>query len=405
MRIASNVYQLQWLSSIQRQQAELAAIQDQVSSGKRISTAADDPAGAAQGLLLQQGLDRLENFGLNADTARRRLSLEEDSLSQTTDALNRIRELAIQAASGTQTNESRTAIAAEARELLTGLINTANSQDGEGRYLFAGNLVQTRPFVQEAGGVTYEGDAGVRFQRVADARTVQEGDPGSAVFMQIPSGNGAYTVSPDTANTGTASWTSATVANGTPFAPGNYTLEFTVIPATPTTPEVTTWEARNGAVQVGTGTYVPGETITFQGASIEFQGAPATGDRFTVATSRFQNVFRTVQDFITALGTNTSSAAGRSTFQNQINANLQNLDQALLHVSNVRSQVGARLAGIDQQQDNNADVALELKRSLSGIQDLDYATAISKLELQLTSLEAAQKAYARTQSFSLFDVL
>ena len=59
MRIASNVYQLQWLASIQRQQAELAAIQDQVSSGKRISTAADDPAGAAQGLLLQQGLDRL----------------------------------------------------------------------------------------------------------------------------------------------------------------------------------------------------------------------------------------------------------------------------------------------------------------------------------------------------------
>jgi flagellar hook-associated protein 3 FlgL len=50
-------------------------------------------------------------------------------------------------------------------------------------------------------------------------------------------------------------------------------------------------------------------------------------------------------------------------------------------------------------------VQLELKRSLSVIRDLDYATAISQLELQLTSLEAAQKAYARTQSFSLFDVL
>ena len=48
---------------------------------------------------------------------------------------------------------------------------------------------------------------------------------------------------------------------------------------------------------------------------------------------------------------------------------------------------------------------LELTSSLSGIRDLDYATAISQLELRLTSLEAAQKAYARTQSFSLFDVL
>jgi flagellar hook-associated protein 3 FlgL len=396
MRIASNVYQLQWLASIQRQQAELAAIQDQVSSGKRISTAADDPAGAAQGLLLQQGLDRLENFGTNAETARRRLSLEEGSLSQATDALNRVRELAIQAANGTQTAESRSAIAAEARELLTGLMNTANAQDGEGRYLFAGNLVQSRPFVQTAGSVGYEGDSGVRFQRVADARTVQEGDPGSAVFMQVAGGNGAYTISPNTGNAGTASWSSATVTNGAPFVAGTYTLEFT---------SASTWEARSGGVAVASGTYAPGDTLSFQGASIEFQGTPVAGDRFTIATSRFQDVFRTVQDFITTLGTNTASAAGRATFQNQINANLQNLDQALLHVSNVRSQVGARLAGIDQQLDNNADVALELKRSLSTIQDLDYATAISRLEQQLTSLEAAQKAYARTQSFSLFDVL
>lgn len=395
MRIASNVYQLQWLASIQRQQAELAAIQDQVSSGKRISTAADDPAGAAQGLLLQQGLDRLENFGANAETARRRLSLEEGSLSQATDALNRVRELAIQAASGAQTPESRSAIAAEAQELLTGLLNTANAQDGEGRYLFAGNLVQSRPFIL-SGTVQYAGDSGVRAQRVADARTVQEGDPGSAVFMQIPGGNGSYTISPDAGNTGTASWSSATVTNGTPFVAGTYTLEFT---------SATDWEARSGGVVVASGTYAPGETISFQGASIEFQGTPAAGDRFTVASSRFQDVFRTVQDFISTLGTNTSDAAGRATFQNRINADLQNLDQALQHVSNFRSQVGARLASIDQQLDSNADVALELKRSLSTIQDLDYATAISRLEQQLTSLEAAQKAYARTQSFSLFDVL
>jgi flagellar hook-associated protein 3 FlgL len=395
MRIASSVYQLQWLASIRRQQAELAATQEQVSTGKRINTAADDPAGAAQAILLQQGLDRLENYGANAETARRRLGLEEGALSQSTDALNRVRELAIQAANGTQTRESRSAIAAEANELLTGLLNTANAQDGEGRYLFAGNLVQSRPFVL-SGSVQYAGDSGTRAQRVADARTVQEGDAGSAVFMQIPTGNGSYTVSSAAGNSGTASWTSATVTNGTPFVSGTYTLAFT---------SASTWEASDTGGVIASGTYTPGTSISFQGATIEFQGTPAAGDQFTVAPARFQDVFKTVQEFIVTLNTDTASPAGRSAFQNQLNSNLQNLDQALLHLSNFRSQVGSRLAAIDQQTDNNADVQLELKRSLSVIRDLDYATAISQLELQLTSLEAAQKAYARTQSFSLFDVL
>jgi len=395
MRVSSSVYQLQWLASIRRQQVDVAATQQQVSTGKRINTAADDPAGAAQAILLQQGLDRLKNYAANAETAQRRLGLEEGSLSQATEALNRVRELAIQAANGTQTRESRSAIAAEARELLAGLLNTANSQDGEGRYLFAGNQVQSRPFILSST-VQYNGDSGTRSQRVADARTVQEGDSGSAVFMEIPSGNGTYTVSSASSNTGTASWTSATVTNGTPFVPGTYTVAFT---------SASTWEASSAGVVLASGTYAPGGSVSFQGATIALQGTPAAGDQFTVAPARFQDVFKTVQDFITTLGTDTASPAGRSTFQNQLNSNLQNLDQALQHLGNFRSQVGSRLASIDQQTENNADVQLELKRSLSVIRDLDYATAISRLELQLTSLQAAQKAYARTQSFSLFDVL
>ena len=396
MRISSSVYQLQWLSAVRRQQAELSATQYRLSTGKRINTAADDPAGAAQAILLQQGLDRLQNFSANAATAQRRLGLEESSLAQASDALNRVRELALQAANGTQTPESRSAIAAEAKELLNGLINTANSQDGEGRYLFAGNQVQTQPFVM-SGSVQYAGDNGTRFQRVADARTVQEGDAGSAVFMQIPAGNGTYKLTAAGTNQGNAYWSSATVTSGGPFVTGTHTLQFT---------SATTWEVRTAGVLVASGSnFAPGDSISFQGATIEFQGTPATGDQFTVAPAGFQDVFKTVQDFITALGTSTSSPAGRAVFQNQVNSNLQNLDQALQHLGNVRSQVGARLATIDQQLESNADVELELSSSLSVIRDLDYPGAISRLELQLTSLEAAQKAYARTQSFSLFDVL
>ncbi|MCL4792501.1 MAG: flagellar hook-associated protein FlgL [Gammaproteobacteria bacterium] len=396
MRVASNVYQMQWLASIQRKQAELAAIQQQTSSGKRVSTAADDPAGAAQALLLQQGLDRLTNFKSNADTASRRLSLEEVALSQGSDTLNRVRELAIQAANATQTRESRSAMVAEVRELLTGLFDTANAQDGQGNYLFAGNQVQSRPFVPGTP-VQYNGDSGVRSQRIGDTRTVQEGDPGSTVFMQVPAGNGTFTVTDNFSNQGTAYWTSATVSNASAWIPDTYSVTFTA---------VDTWEARNSSGSlVGSGSYSPGQSVGFAGVSISLEGTPVAGDQFVVQQSGFQSVFKTVQDFLTTLDIDTSSPEGRARFQNQLNNGLLNLDQSLQHLGNIRSQVGARLATIDRQQSSNADMSLDLAQSISVIRDLDYASAISKMEQQLNSLEAAQKAYTRTRSLSLFDVL
>jgi flagellar hook-associated protein 3 FlgL len=396
MRVASNVYQMQWLASIQRKQAELAAIQQQTSTGKRVSTAADDPAGAAQALLLQQGLDRLANYKSNADTASRRLSLEEVALSQGSDALDRVRELAIQAANATQTQESRSAMMAEVRELLTSLYDTANAQDGQGNYLFAGGQVQSRPFVPGTP-VQYNGDSGVRFQRIGDTRTVQENDPGSAVFMQVPAGNGTCTVTANSANQGTAYWSSATVSNASAWIPDTYTVTFTAADS---------WEARSsGGALVGSGSYSSGQGIGFAGVSVGFEGAPVAGDRFVVDQSGFQSVFKTVQDFLATLAVDTGSPAGRANFQNRLNDNLQNIDQALQHLGNVRSQVGARLATIDRQQDSNADMSLDLAQSISVIRDLDYASAISRLEQQLNSLEAAQKAYTRTRSLSLFDVL
>ena len=146
MRVSTKSFQMQWLANFTARQVQLADIQRQVSTGKRVTTAGDDPVGAAQIIQLQEGLNRLDSFAKNADTARRRLSLEESALTEAGDLLNRVRELAIQAGGATQTNQVRQALADEAREVRRNLLDLANSQDGEGRYLFAGNRVKDQPF-------------------------------------------------------------------------------------------------------------------------------------------------------------------------------------------------------------------------------------------------------------------
>lgn len=396
MRISSSYYQSQWLAAIQRQQVELGVTQGQINTGRRIATAADDPAGAAHSVLLQRGIDDLANFQANAETARRRLSLAENSLSQATDVVSRLRELSLQAINATQTVDSRRAIAVEARELRNSLVSIGNAQDGEGRYLYAGNKVQTQPFV-ETGNISYQGDDGTRFQRISDDRGVQENDAGSDVFMRIRDGNGTFTMHAGLSNGGTAIWQAAGVTDPSAWVADDYAINFTAADA---------WEVRDsGGALVASGAYVGGEAIAFRGISVRLQGVPEAGDAFEVRGSRFGSVFDMVDGFIAALDIDTTNPAGKAELVNRLGTTLQDLDQALGHFSDVRSQIGARLSTIERQIDNNADTGLELTRTLSGIRDLDYAEAVSRLNQQYVALQAAQQSLARVGQLSLFDYL
>jgi flagellar hook-associated protein 3 FlgL len=346
---------------------------------------------------LQQGLDRIENYRANAETARRRLSLEETALDEVTNVLDRVRELTIQAGGAARTAEGREAIAAEARELLANLMDLANSQDGEGRYLFAGSRVQNQPFTAAGGTVSYSGDDGARFQRIGDNRTIAEADAGSEVFQQIRSGNGTFTVDPNVGNSGTAFYKTADVEDPSAWIADTYTISFTA----PDAYEITD----SGGAVIQSGSFAAGDTLTFNGAAVTVDGQPAAGDSFTVTPSAYQDIFATVQSFIAAMESAPSSPEARALTTNDLNSTLLDLDRALSHMSTVRSSVGTRLAAIDAQADNNEELAIQMTQTLSLVRDVDYASAISELEQQLIGLEAAQKTFARTRSFSLFSLI
>lgn len=399
MKISTAVFQKQWLTTIQDQQSALAALQRQISSGKRVSTASDDPLGAAQIVKLQQGLDRLDTYATNADTAQRRLNLEESTLDKVGDSLDRVRELAIQAGGAAGTKETRTAIADEAQQILTNLLDLANTQDGEGRFLFSGNLVHNQPFSVSGGSVGYFGDNGVRSERIGDNRTVQEGDPGSEVFQKIRNGNGTFFVEPDTTNAGAVFYSSAVVTDVSAWVPDDYTVVFTG-----TGPF--TYEVQDGTgTAIANGAFTPGDTINFQGAAVTFDGQPADGDTFSVSASRNQDIFKTVQNFVVSLQRDLQAPSDSAIWQSNLNSSLLDIDNALENLGIVRSRVGARLSTIDQQLSTNSDVSLQLSESIGSVRDVDYASAISELESRLFGLEAAQKTFQSIRSFSLFDLI
>ena len=88
-----------------------------------------------------------------------------------------------------------------------------------------------------------------------------------------------------------------------------------------------------------------------------------------------------------------------------INIAMNALDSNLENVQSVRTDLGVRMNRVDEQQSLNENFNVRLQDTLSGLEDLDYTKAITEMNLQMVALEAAQKAYTKTQSLSLFNYL
>jgi flagellar hook-associated protein 3 FlgL len=404
MRISTNQMQFRAVNSILDQQSNMSKTQMQLASGKRIVKPSDDPVASAAVLGLNQSKAVTERYQLNGDAARSRLEIEEGTLTSVTNQLHRVRELSIQAANGTNTDNDRVSIAKEVRQILDQLMGLANTRDNNNKYLFAGHQGNTIPFSQDASGnYVYNGDDGQRFIQVGPTRTIADADAGSDVFMNIRNGNGVFVAQEAPTNTGTGIIDQGTVVDSALYDHHDYTISFALNAGVL---EYTVTDTTVGAPVGGATPYTEGSAINFgRGIEVVVTGQPDVGDQFTLTPSQHESIFKTIDDLIVAMETPAPTANGRANLNNAINHALTNIDQSLENVLNIRAGIGARLNAIDDQKDNNENFLLQVDESLSVLNDLDYAEAISRLNLQLTGLQAAQSTFTKVQSLSLFNYL
>lgn len=119
-----------------------------------------------------------------------------------------------------------------------------------------------------------------------------------------------------------------------------------------------------------------------------------TGTATFMSAITGQTLFDAVKNFATEL------RADKPTLET-----LKELDNAFTQISTIRSNIGARINALDRQKATNQDFIINNQTALSQIEDLDYAAAITQLNSQQTSLQAAQQSYAKVQSMSLFKYL
>lgn len=131
---------------LRRQEQDVAAIQSKMASQSRILELRDDPLAAAHAVRYESYLARLERFENNALYAKDHYKVTDAHMRQAQDILQRVRELAVQGATGTYAPEDLDYMAVEVNELLKELVQISNAIGPDGKRIFAGDKAFTEPF-------------------------------------------------------------------------------------------------------------------------------------------------------------------------------------------------------------------------------------------------------------------
>lgn len=400
MRISSgNVFDTN-VSMLNQQQASLLHTNQQVASGRRMLTPADDPAASANALLVSQAEGTNAQFTVNRDAAKSATGMAEAVLQSVTTLLQDVKTKAVQAGNGALSASDRSSIAGELQGRLDQLVALANSTDGTGNYLFSGFQGKTIPFVNTSLGVQYMADEGQRMVQVSGSRKMATSDSGADIFMRIKNGNGMFVTEANPNNMGAASIGQGSVTDSALLNGATYKLTFT----SPSTYDVS--DQAGNVLSINNG-YASGEALSLPGMQFSIIGSPVTGDIFTIAPSSNESLFKTLGDLIAAL--NTTNPAGEAVTSAQLTSSLSKamsgIDRGLDNVLTVRASLGARMNELDSLQATGEDLGLQYKQTLSTLQDLDYNKAISDLNRQTTSLTAAQKSFKQIADLSMFNYM
>lgn len=398
MRVSTFTMHQSATDAMLARQSALARTQNQLSTGKRLQNAADDPAAAVHVIELERALAAAEQHQTNATHVKNRLQMEEATVADATGVLQRVRELALRANSPVLDNSDRALLTAEIRSRLDELMSIANRQDVGGDFLFAGFAGNTQPFAKvSVGPVNYYGDSGERQQLVGPGQQIADGHSGDRVFMKVPEANGTFVTNHATANTGSGVVGVGTVANWAAWVRDSYTVSFTA-PGS--------FEVRDSVNNlIASGGYQSGSAIEFRGISFSIAGSPATGDQFTVRPAASQSLFATVERLAALTSTPVANDADKAKLGSSLGAVLQQLTQGIDHMLGVRAEIGSRLSAIDVADEARESFKVENQTMLSNLRDVDYAEAITRMNRELLALQAAQQSYTRLSQLSLFNYL
>lgn len=288
MRISSNLFFETGLRTINLQQSDLMHRYQQVGTGRRMITPADDPLAAAQTINIAQSQSLNLRYAENRQIAKTQLGTEENTLDSVSTLLQGIKTRLVEAGNGTLSDADRGVLANVLENAKDNLMGLANSTDGNGQYLFSGHSGSRPPFIADSfGAVSYQGDEGRRLIQVDQTRQLDAADTGLDIFTKAAPGARDYITHVAVGNQGTGIIGKPVISDPKgQYVGAKFELSFTEAVDGSMEYSVTVRDAANYILSG------PSAPVTYSastemlalpgGVQVAFSGMPADGDAFSV---------------------------------------------------------------------------------------------------------------------------
>ena len=419
--------------------------QQRASTGKKVIDPSDDPAAKQQVLRIDAQISQMGSYDKNVGRARNQLGAVESAFQEMSDLLTRGRELAVQAANGSNSSSDRQAIRQEAEQILK-QVGQLTNQQVDGEYIFSGTS-RNRPAVninQESNGVytfDYNGNAEAKEYQVQEGErialdfTAKDSDSAfrSALnamsslvqgfnndqFTHLVAGNAASDKTVPMADSGSglpAEEFNDTDGNGTPEK-GQFQLQL-ADPAGNTksiSVEVDPADTDNDSdsdslndLQKNINEAL-GDPDTAAPASVpQIDGVDAY-KKFTASIDAAGRLDIQAQDGYTFNiqqdDTNLAGVLGLDQDVPQLQAAIEDMGQANQAIADEQGRLGGKLNRLDMVQNQREDMKVDLKTVQSNLEDADIVKAYSDLTQRRQTLQGAMQSSTMLQQTTILNYI
>jgi len=377
--------------NLNNNQTALQGAVTKLSSGLRINTAADDPSGLAIAEKLQAQVNGFDQAVSNVQDATNAATVADGALQTTTDILQRIRTLAVEASSDTNTTADKSNLQTEVSQLIQEVNQVAQSTNFNGNNLLDGSHSGFQP--QTAAFTTVTSNASLASTSTSLGTGYSQGLLAASVVgvgsfqVSTAGAQGVTTSTTTTAGTGTIDGTielqvintGTSVAVQETFVASNaatYTSSVAVQLLSANTTytifdNVAITTGNFGSSDVGVVSYikvsqnVPAVSQP-TGPAFSFQSGASEGATIQLGISAVSALALRISNINLLVSTSTGASIGAEDAIGQI-------DNALTQVLTERANLGAVEVRLQENSSNASVAATNLQASESNIRDLNVS--------------------------------